>query len=88
MCMFNLNDNYSPCYDMKAPKDFIQHGIYKIVRHPIYLSNLILLLGVLLITGSIWIGVNFCILFTYYAVSAFKEEKYLSKKFPSYKNYQ
>ena len=32
---YNLKDNYSPCYDMKAPRDFIRHGIYKIVRHPI-----------------------------------------------------
>jgi len=85
---YNLRNNYSPCYDMKAPRDFIQHGVYKIVRHPIYLSNLMLLIGVFLISGSIWILFNFSILFTYYFISAIKEEKYLLKKFPEYKKYK
>ena len=85
---YNLSENYSPCYDMKAPRDFIQHGVYKIVRHPIYLSNLILLAGVFFISGSIWILLNFSILFVYYLRSAFKEEKYLLKNFPSYKKYK
>ena len=85
---YNLSDNYSPCFDMKAPRDFIQHGVYRIVRHPIYLSNLLLLVGVFFICGSIWIVLNFSILFTYYSISAFKEEKYLLKKFPSYKKYK
>ena len=85
---YNLSDNYSPCYNMKAPKDFIRHGVYKIVRHPIYLSNLILLSGVFLISGSAWIVLNFLILFIYYLISAFKEERYLLKKFPSYKKYK
>ena len=73
---------------MRAPKDFIQHGVYKVVRHPIYLSNLVLLAGVFLISGSAWIGLNFTILFIYYSISAFKEEQYLTKKFPSYKKYK
>ena len=85
---FNLSDNYSPCYNMKAPNDFIQHGLYKVIRHPIYLSNLILVLGVFLVSGSIWIILNFAILFIYYFLSALKEEKYLTKKFPRYKKYQ
>ncbi len=85
---YNLKENYSPCYDMRAPKDFIQHGIYRIVRHPIYLSNLMLLSGVFLICGSAWILLNFSILFVYYSVSAFKEERHLSKKFPKYKKYK
>jgi len=85
---YNLQDNYSPCYDMKAPRDFIRHGIYRVVRHPIYLSNLMLLVGVFLISGSGWICLNFSILFIYYSISAIKEEKYLLKKFPSYKKYK
>jgi len=85
---YNLNENYSPCYDMKAPADFIQHGIYRIVRHPIYLSNLILLIGVFLISGSTWLLLNLFILFIYYLISAVKEEKYLSENFPEYKKYK
>ena len=85
---YNLKNNYSPCYDMKAPRDFIQDGVYKVVRHPIYLSNLMLLGGVFLVCGSIWILVNFSILSIYYLISAFKEEKYLSKRFPKYKKYK
>ena len=85
---FNLSHNYSPCYDMKAPQDFIQHGVYRIVRHPIYLSNLLLLVGVFFISGSMWIALNFSILAIYYSISALKEESYLSKRFPAYSDYK
>ena len=41
-----LGRNYSPCYDSYLPQDIIRTGLYNYVRHPIYLSNILLLIGV------------------------------------------
>ena len=36
----SLGNNYSPCYDQRVPNKIVTSGIYKLVRHPIYLSNI------------------------------------------------
>lgn len=83
----NLGQHYSPCFDAYLPKDIIRNGLYKYVRHPIYTSNILLLTGVLIATGSPWIGVNLFILSLYYVASAVREEKELSVEFPKYQEY-
>ena len=83
----SLGKNYSPCYDQRIPDKIITDGIYRFIRHPIYLSNILLLLGVFIISGSFLIIGNLLILIIFYTISAFREEKYLISKFPNYKNY-
>jgi protein-S-isoprenylcysteine O-methyltransferase Ste14 len=84
----NLGDNYTPCYDSYLPEDIIQNGLYKLIRHPIYTSNLLLIFGVFISCGSALILLNFCILFIYYLMAALSEEKALLTHFPNYKNYK
>ena len=55
---FSLGDNYSPCYDSYLPKNINTKGIYSIVRHPIYSSNILLVLGIFLSSGSLLILFN------------------------------
>ena len=83
----SLGNNYSPCYDQKLPNKIVTSGIYKLVRHPIYLSNILLIVGVFIISGSLLIIGNFILLTAFYILSAFREERYLINKFPRYKNY-
>ena len=83
----SLGKNYSPCYDQRAPSRIVTNGIYKFVRHPIYLSNILLIIGVFIISGSILIIGNFILLTIFYTLSAFREERYLINKFPKYENY-
>ena len=84
----NLGANYTPCYDSYLPDDIIQNGLYKLIRHPIYTSNLLLVLGVFIACGSALILINFCILLIYYLMAAYSEEKALLKYFPAYKKYK
>jgi protein-S-isoprenylcysteine O-methyltransferase Ste14 len=62
-------------------------GLYKYVRHPMYTSVLLLSFGIALLSGQ---GLKYllvlalCLLF-YYKTKY--EEKYLSLKYPSYKDY-
>ena len=85
---FSLGKNYSPCYDSYMPKNLNTTGIYSLVRHPIYSSNILLMIGIFVSTGSLIIAANTIILFTYYILSAFIEERAIVKKFPKYKSYK
>jgi len=85
---FSLGDNYSPCYDSYLPKNINTKGIYSIVRHPIYASNILLIVGIFLSSGSAIILFNGIVLSIYYYISASREESAIVKQFPSYSSYQ
>lgn len=61
-------------------------GMYSICRHPLYLGNFFMWLGIMLYTGSGWLSLVFVLLFwLYYERIMFAEEAFLRKKFgPSY----
>ena len=82
-----IGEQYSPCFDSYVPTDVIREGLYKYVRHPIYMSNILLLTGMMVATGSVWIILNVALLMAYYLNSALKEEEVLKEKFPIYREY-
>jgi protein-S-isoprenylcysteine O-methyltransferase Ste14 len=82
-----IGEQYSPCFDSYVPTDVIREGLYKYVRHPIYMANILLLTGMVIATGSVWIILNVVLLAAYYLNSALKEEKVLKEKFPIYREY-
>ena len=82
-----LGKNYSPCYDQRKPKNITSSGLYKYVRHPIYSSNILLLIGTFMISGSYLMLVNIFILSFFYTKSAYREEKYLITNFNYYNGY-
>lgn len=78
-------------------------GIYSTVRHPLYLGNYFMWIGIVLFTFNIWFFLVTSLLFwIYYERIMFAEERFLERKFgqdylnwslkvpafiPSYKNY-
>jgi protein-S-isoprenylcysteine O-methyltransferase Ste14 len=57
-------------------------GIYSVVRHPLYLGNLLMWLGPALLTQNLWFVVAFCLFYwVYYERIMFAEEQYLRRKF-------
>jgi protein-S-isoprenylcysteine O-methyltransferase Ste14 len=57
-------------------------GIYSVVRHPLYLGNFLMWLGICFLTGNLWFIVAFCLLYwVYYERIMFAEEQFLSGKF-------
>ena len=57
-------------------------GIYSLVRHPLYLGNYFMMLGVVLFSRNIWGIVVYSLLFAiYYERIMFAEEAYLRSKF-------
>ena len=59
-------------------------GIYSLVRHPLYLGNFIIWLGIALFLESLWCVLLFLLLFwLYYERIMFAEEVFLRQKFGS-----
>ena len=85
---FSLGKNYSPCYDSYMPNNLKTTGIYSLVRHPIYSSNILLMIGIFISSGSLIIGTNTAVLFIYYSLSAIIEEKAIARRFPKYESYK
>ena len=70
-----LGRNYSPCFDSYLPHCLTTTGVYGYVRHPIYVSNLLLLLGAFIMSGSAWIIVNLFLAGAFYYSAAIQEER-------------
>lgn len=79
-------------------------GIYSTVRHPLYLGNYLMWIGIVIYTGNIWFLLLVSLLFwLYYERIMFAEERFLERKFgedylnwslkvpafiPSFRNYE
>jgi len=83
----SLGNNYSPCFDQKKPNKIVNSGLYRYMRHPIYTSNILLVLSILIISGSYLMVVNLSLITAFYIISAFREERYLISKFSNYRRY-
>ncbi|MCD4829844.1 MAG: isoprenylcysteine carboxylmethyltransferase family protein [Candidatus Cloacimonetes bacterium] len=57
-------------------------GIYSVLRHPLYLGNFLMWLGIVLFAQSLWFTFSFLLLFTfYYERIMIAEEAFLKQKF-------
>lgn len=86
--VLNLNDSLSPFPSPKRNAILIQNGIYKYVRHPIYLGILTAMYSYALYAGSVD---KFAITLLLNAVFYFKssyEEELLISRYSSYVDYQ
>lgn len=79
-------------------------GIYSVIRHPLYLGNYLLWIGIVIFTFNIWFVITISLAYwLYYERIMFAEERFLEKKFgqaylnwsltapafiPSFKNYK
>ena len=64
----------------------VAHGIYAFVRHPIYVGDLLLLLGLELALNS-WLALGVLILAPIVMLKAVKEERMLAEQLSGYESY-
>jgi protein-S-isoprenylcysteine O-methyltransferase Ste14 len=83
-----LGKEYSPCFDSYIPTKIIIYGPYSYIRHPIYTSNLLTLLGALFISMSLILVLIFLVVLYFYFNAAILEEKDLINSNPEYKEYK
>ncbi len=82
-----LAANYSPCFHSYVPNNITTSGIYRVIRHPIYTANILMVLAGYLVSGSLLSLVMLAMLVTLYVRSADIEEVALSEQFPEYRSY-
>ena len=82
------NEYLSRTIEVKKEQKVVDTGLYKVVRHPMYLATIFLFLSIPLVLGSI---ISFFI-FLIYPIIIIKrlnnEEKHLEKELKGYKEYQ
>ena len=83
-----LGKNYSPLFDTHKPLFIVKAGPYRYIRHPVYLCNILIILGYVVSSSSLWVFISSLWGWGYMIHSIQKEEKYLSHEFSDYGDYQ
>ena len=86
--LLTLNKNLSPFPTPKKGAELIQSGIYKCVRHPIYLGILFFTFGFSIYSENTLRLLIFLALLILFIFKATYEEKLLQEKFPGYAAYK
>ncbi len=82
-----LGNNWSGRIEIKKDHKLITNGPYSITRNPIYTGLLSGVLGTALMYNQLKGILALILLFCAYSMKIIKEEKFLLKNFPEYKNY-
>jgi protein-S-isoprenylcysteine O-methyltransferase Ste14 len=86
--LFNLGKNLTPFPRPLPDSQLITTGVYSLVRHPMYLSVILVCLGFSLLTTNFIRLALTGILFVFFDAKSRYEETWLKQKFPNYLNYQ
>ena len=86
--IFNLGDNLTAVPHPKTESNLVEHGAYRIVRHPIYSGILLGALGWVLMSNSWSAGLFSLLLLFLFDLKSRREEQWLAEKFPNYTAYQ
>lgn len=72
---------------VESGQTVVSHGLYEFVRHPMYVGNVIMMIGIPLALGSYW-GLLFVIPgVVVLTLRIFDEEKLLLRELPGYREY-
>ena len=80
----NWSDIEKSC--IKQDHALVSHGLYRVVRHPIYTGDLLLLLGLELALNS-WAVIGVVAVAIYVRQQAIREERNLLERIPGYDQY-
>lgn len=81
-----LGGSLSPYPKPRRSGELVEHGPYRVVRHPIYSSILVALVGVCLV-GSGWALLPLAVLLLWWVGKAHVEEAWLRGHYPGYEAY-
>lgn len=88
VALVTLGRNLSALPHPKEDAQMVAHGVYKIVRHPIYSGIIVGAIGYALLTASLLTLLLAMTLFLFFDIKSRREEKYLGLKFHNYAVYQ
>jgi len=85
--MRTLDSQYTPAHMSHLPSKIVTSGPYRFIRHPVYASNLLLLVALTLASGSSLLLLNLAILITYYVPTIASEEAAIAGEHAGYREY-
>ncbi len=84
----NKLHNFNIIPEIKDGAELVTHGIYGYIRHPMYFSVALMMLGIIIFNLNIINIIIYLLLLLSLFLKANKEEKLWSKKTPDYKKYK
>jgi len=69
-------------------KGIVKTGLYKRIRHPMYLGIILFFIGLAIAVPSVYVLVYSLIAILFMVYQAYEEDKHLSGKFPDYGKYK
>lgn len=85
--LYNKIGNFNVYPQVKKNAELITSGPYTHIRHPMYLSLILVMLGVVLFNFHYQSIIGFSLLITAISLKIVREEKLLIKSFPEYRQY-
>ncbi len=85
---FNKLGNFNIAPNLKTNAQLITTGPYRLIRHPMYLSVILFLLGLSLQAGDLLAWAGFIISASAMIQKSLIEEKLLLTRFPEYREYR
>ena len=82
----SLGESLTPYPQPRSRATLVEHGPYRVVRHPIYSSIRVSLLGVS-VAGSLWALLPLAVLVVWWLGKASVEERFLRERYPGYQDY-
>jgi protein-S-isoprenylcysteine O-methyltransferase Ste14 len=86
--VFKENSFTSATIELQVEQKVISTGLYRFVRHPMYMGAFLLFVGMSLALGSWWDFALFAIVMPALIWRLLDEEKFLAKNLQGYKEYQ
>lgn len=83
-----IGRNLTPFPKPVEQATLVRHGVYRVIRHPLYTSVIAAALGWALVWGSWPAVVVAAILIPFFHAKARHEERWLRQKFPEYAAYE
>jgi protein-S-isoprenylcysteine O-methyltransferase Ste14 len=69
-------------------REVVDRGPYRLVRHPLYVGELVSALGVTVVAGTVWALCAWVALCVLQAYRALREEQVLLRALPGYRSYR
>jgi len=86
--VYRENTFASATIEVAENQKVVSTGPYALVRHPMYASALLYLIGTPLALGSYWGFLAFLFMMSFLIWRLFDEERFLAKNLPGYVEYQ
>ncbi len=87
VCHFQLGARFSPYVELADEHHLMQTGLYRHLRHPMYLGTLLIAAGLPLLMGSVWAAGCAVLVVVGLLVRISKEEQLLRQHLPGYNEY-